>query len=753
MRILSCYIVGFGKFNNQQIDFSSNLSVIKQDNGWGKTTLADFIRCMLYGMDGGRTKSVETNDRLRYTPWNGGRFGGSLTFTYGGGAYRIERAFGQTPSQDVARVFDGNNMPCYEFGEKAERLGEMLLGMDAESYKRTAYIPQGERRADGLPQDIKARLTAILGVSENSVVTENDGGRVALNAIERLDAADRALRARRRPAKGKLDEIDERLAALSRMKTEGEENARRLEKLYQTLAQTEAELADCQTRIAALSQAIEEKQRLTPLSQAQISTLKADLEILTGFFKGNDPTLVNVDGIQAAVNEFYALKARLTEVEEKLIATENKYKEKAAVQARLSACEKVMESYETILGLARETEENGKKKPKYKKIIPPQKDWTGWVTVISLLGALLGAMLMATQWIVGTVLVVAGVVGLIIVLCNVAPRYEKIEDKKKKEEPPKTQLSETERANFTAKYDQAKLEYAEIQAELARFAPTLDGEYQSYQAERENVAAKAAALEQGIGNFFANFAFTELYDYRAAISMLKDKISSFAEKQKALAACGDGAVTVAPVAQGGETESAQGEIERLKAHKFAWESRKDELTESRARALAEKENLEKISDPAAVSAEEESLLEEKNRLEKRHHAICTARQILLRAKDNLATRYLEPVEKGCRYYMSLLGAANAENIRFSADGTPLIEENGILRQPDGFSVGAQELLGFCVRIALADVLFQRETPVLIFDDPFINLDDEKTERAKWLTRELSKKYQILYLTCKKERTL
>lgn len=753
MRILSCYIAGFGKFSNQQIDFQSNLLVIKQDNGWGKTTLADFIRCMLYGMDGGRTKSLETNDRLRYTPWNGGRCGGSLTFTYGGGAYRIERVFGQTPAQDVTRIFDSNNMPCYDFGEKGERLGEMLFGMDAESYKRTVYIPQGERQTDGLPQDIKGRLTALLGVSENTVVTENDGGRVALNAIERLDAADRALRARRRPAKGKLDEIDERLATLSRLKAEREENARRLEKLCQTLAQTETELADCQARVLALSQAIEEKQRLMPLSQTQISTLKADLEMLTAFFKGNDPALVNVDGIQAAVNEFYALKARLGDLEEKLAQTENKYKEKATVQARLSACEKVMESYETILGLARETDESGKKKPKYKKIVPPQKDWTGWVTIISLLGALLGAMLMSTQWIVGTVLVVAGVVGLIIVLCNVAPRFEKIEDKKKKEEPPKTQLSETERANFTAKYDQAKIEYAEIQAELARFAPTLDGEYESYQAEKESGTAKAAALEQGICNFFANFAFTELFDYRAAISMLKDKISSFKEKQSALSACGDGAVTVAPVTPNGETETLQGDIETLKAHKFAWESRKDELTESRARTLAEKENLEKIADPAAVSAEEESLLEEKKRLEKRHKAICMARQILLRAKDNLATRYLEPVEKGCRYYMSLLGAASGENVRFSADGTPLIEENGILRQPDGFSAGTQELLGFCTRIALADVLFQRELPTLIFDDPFINLDDEKTERAKWLTKELAKKYQILYLTCKKERAL
>ena len=65
MRILSCYIAGFGKFAEQKFDFTAPLTVIRGDNGWGKTTLADFLRCMLYGLDGGRIKSVENNDRMR----------------------------------------------------------------------------------------------------------------------------------------------------------------------------------------------------------------------------------------------------------------------------------------------------------------------------------------------------------------------------------------------------------------------------------------------------------------------------------------------------------------------------------------------------------------------------------------------------------------------------------------------------------------------------------------------------------------
>ena len=117
----------------------------------------------------------------------------------------------------------------------------------------------------------------------------------------------------------------------------------------------------------------------------------------------------------------------------------------------------------------------------------------------------------------------------------------------------------------------------------------------------------------------------------------------------------------------------------------------------------------------------------------------------------MASRYLDPVEKGCRYYLGVLGGA--DNLRFAADGTPVYEENGAFRPLGYYSVGSKELVGLCTRIALTDAVFTREKPVLIFDDPFVNLDDLRSERAKALVKELSKRYQIIYLTCKSERRI
>ena len=73
MKLLSCYIAGFGKFVSQAFDLSKDLIVIKEGNGWGKSTLADFIECMLFGMDNGRSKAVESNFRIKYAPFTSQR--------------------------------------------------------------------------------------------------------------------------------------------------------------------------------------------------------------------------------------------------------------------------------------------------------------------------------------------------------------------------------------------------------------------------------------------------------------------------------------------------------------------------------------------------------------------------------------------------------------------------------------------------------------------------------------------------------
>ena len=219
MKFISCYITGFGKFVDFAFDFSSPITEIKEDNGWGKTTFADFLKCMLYGLDGSRIKSVVGNERTKYKPWKNAVFGGTLTIEYQGKRYRIERTFGKTQSGDTLKIYDENAMPCYEFGDNPQRLGETLFDLDGESFRRSVYIPQGEISTGSLPDTMKNRLVALL--TQSNETGEKD-------AISILEDAERALRSKRKPAKGKLDILDENLERIYRTKTERQAIAQRI---------------------------------------------------------------------------------------------------------------------------------------------------------------------------------------------------------------------------------------------------------------------------------------------------------------------------------------------------------------------------------------------------------------------------------------------------------------------------------------------------------------------------------------------
>ena len=63
------------------------------------------------------------------------------------------------------------------------------------------------------------------------------------------------------------------------------------------------------------------------------------------------------------------------------------------------------------------------------------------------------------------------------------------------------------------------------------------------------------------------------------------------------------------------------------------------------------------------------------------------------------------------------------------------------------SQGLQDIISFCQRINLIDEVYKKEKPIIILDDTFVNLDDEKMEIAKQIVREIAEDYQILYICC------
>lgn len=140
IKLKKIYISSFGKLKNFTLDFTDGLNEIREENGYGKSTVAAFVKAMFFGFGKGGSRSVAENARKKYTPWQSdGKFGGYVVFDKDGKRYKASRYFGKTSASDEFSLYDGDDKPCGDYGED---LGETLFDISADGFERCLYIPQ-----------------------------------------------------------------------------------------------------------------------------------------------------------------------------------------------------------------------------------------------------------------------------------------------------------------------------------------------------------------------------------------------------------------------------------------------------------------------------------------------------------------------------------------------------------------------------------------------------------------------------------
>lgn len=239
MKILHCHVEGFGGIVNKDFDFNSALSSFVFENGYGKTTLAAFIKAMLYGLESYKKNSKGFEDRLHYAPFSGARFGGNLTLLFRGEEYKIERFFDvKSQTKDTLRVYKNGR----ETTELTEDVGSFIFGFDKESFERLLFIrPDGEDY--GATPGVKSKL--------NRFVSE--GGEFSL-ADELLESAKKRLKAARGNSGLISKERDNRMILLSQIEN--------LEQLSSNLDLVYKEKNETAAKIEELERALKEKNDL-----------------------------------------------------------------------------------------------------------------------------------------------------------------------------------------------------------------------------------------------------------------------------------------------------------------------------------------------------------------------------------------------------------------------------------------------------------------------------------------------------------
>ncbi len=255
MRLLRLEIENFGKLQGYVLELSHGLNPLCEENGFGKSTVAAFIKAMLYGLPATTKRNLDKNERKKYTPWQGGAYGGSLEFESELGKFRIERFFGAKEANDEFRLFDlSTNKPSDAY---SAQVGVELFGIDAEGFARSAFLSQNGMDNNDENVSVTAKLTGLLE---------------DVNDMGSYDVAMEILEKRRRVyevkgGRGKVADLNSQLS----------EGRRELDRLNDLLTQqkqyeskrteTKEQIADAERELAQLR----EQLRQAELRQAQVA--------------------------------------------------------------------------------------------------------------------------------------------------------------------------------------------------------------------------------------------------------------------------------------------------------------------------------------------------------------------------------------------------------------------------------------------------------------------------------------------------
>ncbi len=144
MIIEKVIIKSFGLITDMTLEFSESVNVIEGQNESGKSTIAAFIKYMLYGFDSTDGEG-ETSERKKRISWENGTAQGSMYVRVKDKRYLITRS--TTPSDNSARPTYREEAAIIDLETGAPAFGklsagEVFFGVDRDLFDNTAFIGQ-----------------------------------------------------------------------------------------------------------------------------------------------------------------------------------------------------------------------------------------------------------------------------------------------------------------------------------------------------------------------------------------------------------------------------------------------------------------------------------------------------------------------------------------------------------------------------------------------------------------------------------
>ena len=808
MRLIKCYVSGFGILQDVEYIFERGLNSFVLDNGKGKTTLTAFIRAMLFGLCDSRKQSLEENPRKMYAPWSGNAFGGSLTVEIDKQTYTIERSFGARASEDIFTLRDSvTGMVSDDYSTK---IGEEIFGIDEEGFSKTVLLGEGASYANRHNPSVASRLSDAMG--SDGDVGDYDA------AIKRLDEARRFYH--KRGGSGEIGELSARiqecklaLDEIERQRERATEIENELVRLDTLRGQLHADRTTLEDRLVELGK---EKERMAweKVYRSMLDNLEIEKTLLRNkraAFGDIVPTSEDIDNAREDYQQAIRLRKEVEATSggedfvrlSKLFAQRTDFEE----LEKAKICANNLESYKKdLLNMEENLDEATVKMSELFPIkVPTMKDIDEHIRLCtsSSIGfwilPLIFGVLIAILGVVTGILVSAGMyafvgTGVALVFLGISLHSSKKKNRMDRIkrfllsigadtdtaftetlECKKRDLVEYERLDTERKQKHLLLKERIEKCEemlgdfLSRF-PIYDektiGEHIKYlsveygkfyamnlssvgEESNEEKLKRAEKLINNVRIFVSRYGITEGDPFIALKTMLEQYTFLRATVQRLEKECEEyrtlhGLTGDIPTDISDDLTAES--IKRIDSELAKIES------EYAVNNRIYRELLDRLGEKNEIEAKYIALCEKKAQYEHNLALIKRTMEILTEARDRMTSKYLGKTRERFIYYENAISEGHGE-FSVSNNFTLTINDKGKGRSEQSYSRGVRDLYNLAMQVALSDAMYQGEPPFLILDDPFISFDDQRCKRGMALIKKLAEERQILYFTCSQSRAI
>lgn len=747
MKLISCYIENYGKLSKKSFNFDSGLNTILEDNGYGKTTLASFIKSMFYGLKSTTKRSVKENERKKFTPWQGGAFGGNLVFETNNKTYRIERFFGAKESEDTFSLIDmKTGKPSKDYSKD---IGEEIFELDSESYERCTFYPQSIFTSQ---KEQDKNLTDSLSKKLNNIIQGTDSKDSLETAIALLEKRNSQIKNRQN--NGILPEIEQKIEdfenkekvirgkkeVVDKLESDNLVHTEKIQELSSKLSEVKDKITDYSEIIKKESD-IKANKKVKDEYERILGETNEKLNYYNKVLSGNQVSGKDIALASEKQKEIEKLSQKQEFINSSLESDKKKelmlyFKNSPPSDEEIAEAEKTIKNNQSKHSLNNES--NIKSQKSLKTIIILM----AVASILFLFATILGAINKTKIW---YLYLIAASLLLIALIINIV-KYVKLKGEMLSNvSESKIKLIEMFEPN--AESQEKALE--KIKFNLFELNKIIESEQQNL-SQIDNIRQEIALKTKELNQFMSLFNFESGLSTNQKLNLLNEILNTMPKlllsKNEYLEK-----INNLPKSDEKNENASQIDIHSLQDAEEKLQKEIDSEKTQKEHNNAEIKHLnEELDSLESIHEQLEILNEVKQKLVKEIKLIDKTKKFLNIASDELSSKYLSPLKDNLDKYLAKFIGVDSKKLNIDTELNVTIDE-GKSYDLDYLSKGYQAVVELCIRMALTDVLFKNEKPFVILDDPFVNMDEAKIAKAVELIKNLSHEKQIIYLTCHKSR--